>query len=529
MPVLSLRTRIAASAGAALLLVGGVGALAHTQNTRLGALAVGIYDNAVRGISFATEAQVTLLRFRIAHAGTPLDDAARGELQAIADRLDVARQLAITPRTRDAVIAAHAAVAAVQSAGAPALAGADEAARKLVNRFSADALDVRDNAVALAASSRRALGGVILGAAGLAAALGWLLIRAVVPPIRRALLVATAIAEGRLDNAIPTTGRDEAGQLLATLARMQAAIAGNLAQIQASREAERIEAEQAATRAATLASTTARFEHEVGQTLHALGDAAAGLRTASGEMTGAAEDASTRATTVADAAGQTATVVQTVAAATEQLAASIREVGGSVDRATRIIGSAVNQAQETDRTVHGLTGAADKIGAIVDVIRSIAAQTNLLALNATIEAARAGDAGRGFAVVANEVKALANQTARATDEIAAQIGTMQVETGHAAAAIRGIATTINDVNALSLSIASAMEQQGHATAEIARSIVTAAAGTGEVSGNIDSVTRSAGHVHATAGQVLQAATALSGQSDRLRAEVGRFLDDVRAA
>jgi methyl-accepting chemotaxis protein len=527
---MSLRTRILATSCAFLSLVCGIGWMAQTENAKLGAFAVGIYDNAVRGMSFATDAQIGLLNLRASYKGGALDDASTALLQAMQDKLDVARQLAITPRTGQIAANARVAVANIMAhPGVPALDAADTAARKLVNRFSADALDVRDNAEALAKSSKRIVLGAIGAAAIAAALLGWLLLRAVMPPIRRAVAIATAIAEGKLDNTIDTRGTQEAAQLLAALARMQEAIAGNLAQLEARHEREKAESVRAAARSAKLAATTERFESDVSLALESLSLAATGLRGASHEMSGAAEDANARATAVAQAAGETADVVTRVAAATEELAASIREVGARVDQSTQIVGMAVTQARDSDQTVQGLTGAAQKIGAIVDVIRTIASQTNLLALNATIEAARAGDAGRGFAVVANEVKTLANQTAHATDEIAAQIRTMQAETANAAEAIRSIATTIDEVNTLSLAIATSMDQQGAATAEIARNIATAATGTDHVSGNIDSVTHAAGQVHASAGQVLTASTGLSEQSDRLREGVRRFLDEVRAA
>ena len=535
MPSFSLRLRIGATSAAFLALVCIIGGLASNQNAHLGTMAVGIYDSAVRGTDFASGAQIALLRYHIAYnnsgAAPGLAKAGTGlTLQSIADRLDVASQLALTARTRTAARATHDLVAGLGATPtAAAFETADKAAGKLVSRFSADALDVRDNAELATKASQRTLWLTIAAAAAVAIVLGWLLMRAVLPPIHRALAVARAIADGNLDNQITTRGRDEGAQLLQALSRMQNAIAANLGQIQARHAAEQAEGERAASRATTLAATTLKFENAIGETLESLANAAAGLRTASGEMSGAAQDASGRSATVAGAADETAQVVQAVAAATEQLAASIRDVASRLARATHIVGSAVTQARETDLTVQNLTASAEKIGAIVNVIRTIASQTNLLALNATIEAARAGDAGRGFAVVAGEVKALANQTARATDEIAAQILGMQTETGQAAAAIRGIAATITDVNTLTAEVASAMDQQGQATAEIAANIATAAAGTNQVSTNIASVTQAAGLVHGAAGQVLQASTALSGQSDQLRGEVRGFLDEVRAA
>lgn len=525
--VLSLRAKITGFALGFVALVALLGWFALNQTAQLGALAFDIYDHTVTGITFANQAQTALLRYEL-EKHDAADDRARSVLQGIADKIDLAGQRTTTPRTRDAAHDAQAAVTALIGGGTNT-AAANKALSRLVGRFAADGQDVRDNAATLVTSSARALW-FSAGAAALAASLcGFLLMRAVVPRVRRALAVANAIAEGRLDNDIQARGGDEAAQLLGALARMQAAIAANLAEIERQRAADQVAAEAAQRRATLLGDTTQRFEGQVQAALDSLTQAASGLRHASHRMSDAAASTSDRSGTVAAAAGETASVVNTVAAATEELAASIREVGGRVDQATEIVANAVSQADRTDATVRGLSAAAEKIGAIVDTIRGIAEQTNLLALNATIEAARAGEAGRGFAVVAGEVKALASQTARATAEIAEQIRTMQAETSSAVEAIRGIAVTINDMNSLTVAIATAMDQQGQATADIARNIATAAAGTGEVSGNIGSVTDAAQDMRGTADDVLGAATALSDQSSQLDSAVRGFLGELRAA
>lgn len=531
---LTLRLRIAGASFGFLGLVCGVGYLAHRQNAQLGAMAVGIYDSAVRGMNFGSGAQTEMLRFNLSHTGAAaLDADAKAELQTILDKLEVAKTLASTPHTQEALAAANASVVAVQSASPDKLPGAITAANKALNkvvqRFSSDALEVRDSAEALAKSSGQALLAAVGIAMAASLAVAFALLRSVVPPIRNALTVAKAIAQGRLDNHIAAKGQDETAQLLRALAEMQHAIADNLATLQAKRDAEAQQAEITARRATTLDQTTKSFEAAVGSSLGRLAEAAATLRGASEDMRAAAEDSLHRATTVSEAAQQTSSRVQTVAAATEELTASIQEVGGRIDQATQIVASAVTQARETNATVQGLTEAAQKIGAIVDVIRGIAEQTNLLALNATIEAARAGETGRGFAVVAGEVKALANQTARATEEIASRIQSMQTETQQAASAINRIGSTINTMNDLTVAIATAMDQQGSATAEIARNVTAAATGTGQVSDNIESVTQSATNVGAAAVQVLDAATALNAQSDDLQHQVQSFLDTVRAA
>ena len=232
---------------------------------------------------------------------------------------------------------------------------------------------------------------------------------------------------------------------------------------------------------------------------------------------------------VAAAAEQASTNAQTVATAAEELSASISEISSQVAQSTKISGKAVETAAATNASVQGLADAAQKIGEVVQLINDIASQTNLLALNATIEAARAGDAGKGFAVVASEVKSLANQTARATEDIAQQVNAIQGATRHAVDSIKGISDTIGQINEIATAIASAVEEQGAATQEIARNIQQASHGTNEVSTNIVEVTKAAGETGSAATQVLAAAGEVSEQSERLKSEVDSFLVAVRAA
>jgi methyl-accepting chemotaxis protein len=221
--------------------------------------------------------------------------------------------------------------------------------------------------------------------------------------------------------------------------------------------------------------------------------------------------------------------VQTVATATEELSASIAEIGQQVTRSSGMIKDAVSQATQSNEQVRGLTAAAQRIGDVVELINNIASQTNLLALNATIEAARAGDAGKGFAVVASEVRALANQTAKATEEIGSQVRAIQEATQTSAAAIAAIAETIGKVDETSTTIASAVEEQGAATQEIARNVAQAAHGTQEMAGNIAGVSQAAQQTGTAASEELVAAGSLSQNGERLRRQVEAFLREVRAA
>ncbi|WP_029010948.1 methyl-accepting chemotaxis protein, partial [Azospirillum halopraeferens] len=221
--------------------------------------------------------------------------------------------------------------------------------------------------------------------------------------------------------------------------------------------------------------------------------------------------------------------VQTVAAASEELGSSITEISRRVSESARISRDAQGAAERTNTTVEGLATAAQRIGDVVSLIQNIAGQTNLLALNATIEAARAGEAGKGFAVVASEVKALANQTARATEDIAAQIAEIQAQTGGAVTAIRDIGKTISDVNEIAGTIAAAVEEQAAATQEIGRNVQQAACGTQEVSDNITGVSTAAREAGTAAAEVLSAANRLSQEAGTLRTEVDGFIARVRAA
>jgi methyl-accepting chemotaxis protein len=272
-----------------------------------------------------------------------------------------------------------------------------------------------------------------------------------------------------------------------------------------------------------------RFEASVKGVVNGVSSGATEMRAAAESLSATAEETSRQATAVAAASEQASTNVQTVASAAEELSSSISEISRQVSQSATIAGKAVDEAQKTDQTVQGLAAAASKIGEVVKLINDIASQTNLLALNATIEAARAGEAGKGFAVVASEVKSLAAQTAKATEEIAAQINAIQASTGDAVTAIKGIGATIAEINEIATTIASAVEEQGAATKEISRNVQQASAGTAEVSSNIGGVTQAAQSTGSAASQMLGSASELSEQSEKLRAEVDRFLAQVRAA
>ena len=284
-----------------------------------------------------------------------------------------------------------------------------------------------------------------------------------------------------------------------------------------------------AERAARMEQQIAAFENTVRTALDGLITSANSMQLTAEGMTASAERSSTLANAVASAAEETSVNVQTVSAGTEELSSSIAEIGRQVTSSAEVANKAVAEAGHTDTTMQGLSGDADRISVVIDLIQSIASQTNLLALNATIEAARAGDAGRGFAVVASEVKSLADQTAKATEEIRNQIANMQQSTRSAVGAIRNIGLTISQMNEVTSAIAAAVEEQGAATREIARNIQHAAGGTSEVSSNIVGVSEASSEAGSAANEVLNASGSLRREADVLRSEIDNFLSGIRAA
>ena len=284
-----------------------------------------------------------------------------------------------------------------------------------------------------------------------------------------------------------------------------------------------------AERAARMEARIIDFEATVRMALDGLQSSANSMQSTAQSMSATADRSSALVSAVASAAEETSVNVQTVSSGTEELSSSIAEIGRQVVASAQIAGKAVDEAGATDATMQGLADNASRISVVVDLIQVIASQTNLLALNATIEAARAGEAGRGFAVVASEVKSLANQTAKATDEIRAQIASMQQVTTSAVGAIRNIGQTISEINEVTTAIAAAVEQQGAATREIARNIQHAAGGTAEVSSNIVGVSTASAEAGAAAAEVLNSSEALRREADRLRSEIDAFLSNIRAA
>ena len=293
-------------------------------------------------------------------------------------------------------------------------------------------------------------------------------------------------------------------------------------------EAEKASA-AAAKRREEMLALAARLESSVKGVVEAISSSASQMETTAHSMASTAEDTSRQSGAAARAAEEASANVQTVATAAEELSASVGEIGRQVAESTRIAEQAVGEASRTNATVKGLAESAERIGQVVEMISTIAGQTNLLALNATIEAARAGEAGKGFAVVASEVKSLANQTAKATEQISAQISEIQDVSGATVTAIEGIGQTIEEISRIATAIASAIEEQGAATREIARNVQGAASGTSSVSGNMLGVTEAAAATGNAAQEVLQSAAEVAKQTELLKGEVDGFLASTRAA
>ncbi|WP_448202858.1 methyl-accepting chemotaxis protein [Azospirillum sp. sgz302134] len=336
-----------------------------------------------------------------------------------------------------------------------------------------------------------------------------------------------ALADGDVAVSFPEAGRADEIGAMARAAQVFKTNAEEKARLEADNAAAARRAEEEKRR--TLERLAERFEHTVGDVMRAVSHETEALETEAQEMTRAAGQTDRLATAVAEATEQTTLNVQTVAAATEQLSSSVGEIGRQVTDASRIAGEAVTISARATGKITGLAEAVEKIGAVVGLITNIASQTNLLALNATIEAARAGDMGKGFAVVAGEVKHLANQTAQATGEIAAQVADIQTATGEAVGEIESVARVIDRVNEIATIIASAVEEQSAAAQSISRNVQQAAEGTRDVAQNIAGVSGAADQSGKMAYAVLEASRQLAQQSETLNGEIGSFLQTLRAS
>ena len=532
---MSIRLKLLIAAFVYLAITIGVGFYARDQEQELSGLAIEMYDSVVKGIDYAHKTQSEFVRFVSHYKERPaIDDDEKAELAKILDNMDVAVQGAMTDKIRDQAKAIRAQIAVLHDLplGAPIttdLTEIDKGLSKLVEKYINHGLNFRISAEETVDKNVRNLkiaNGAAVVISLVITALLWI---AVLPPLRRAVAVAQAISEGKLDNEIIAKGNSEPAQLLNALSLMQTSISDNIKRIE---EQTKLTEKQAALdkkRKTELETIAQRFEMQVGDLLETVTQSANTMKGSAESMVEDVTKTDGNLQNTILATAEASSNVAAVAAASEELTASINEIAQQISRSSAMTQGAVQKAQAADTTIKQLSQSAQKINEIVELIGSIAGQINLLALNATIESARAGEAGKGFAVVASEVKSLANQTSKATEAISSQITDIRNVINAVVSSLTDIQSTINEMGGISTTIASAMEEQGAATKEIAHNIQITSMKVQEVSANIGEVGAMSKATNENSRNVLESVNSFSSQSQLLNGEIEQFLKNIAAS
>ncbi|NEW91444.1 methyl-accepting chemotaxis protein [Rhodopseudomonas sp. BR0M22] len=559
---LSIRTKIIALVALLLVALSGIGGLGLLKMRTLNGSTVDIATNWLPSVRVLGDIRTTLALYRVTLRAHAMEVTAEGKATAakriarvedtINKQLDAYRKMITSPEekalyddfTKELNVYLDGARKAVemsqQSLGqstaelgvyltktlGPIGSSVDAILQKSVDLNNKGSDESTATAEAAYSSAIMIVVSILVLAIAFGAIASYLVIRDISRGIASIIAPMQALGQGDLTAEVPHRGEaTEIGAMADSLQIFKEALmAKRDADLAAAREAE-----EKIARGQRVDVATRKFEAAISEIVDTVSSASTELEASAGTLTSTADRSQELATSVAAASEEASTNVQSVASATEEMSSSITEISRQVQESSRIASEAVDQARKTNASVGDLSEAANRIGDVVELINTIAGQTNLLALNATIEAARAGEAGRGFAVVAAEVKALAEQTAKATGEISQHISGIQSATNESVQAIREIGLTIGRMSEISAAISAAIEEQGAATQEISRNVQQAAHGTQQVSANISDVQRGATETGSASVQVLSAAQSLSQESSRLKIEVTRFLETVRAA